>query len=142
LRIAPPQAGQTHDGACTTSVRGRCSGSGRRPRRRFTCSSGRRFVWAFARRLVFFQFFQRQLELADHAAELLRGPAEALPAQAGDVQLQRLDFEGLGDQTGARRRALGRLDGDQRPQRLGIIGKDGTLDRHTSFIAHREGTRY
>ena len=105
-------------------------------------SSGRRFVWAFARRLVFFQFFQRQLELADHAAELLRGPAEALPAQAGDVQLQRLDFEGVGDQAGARRRELGRLGGDQRPQRLGIIGKDGTLDRHTSFIAHRDGTRY
>ena len=39
----------------------------------------RRFVWAFARRLVFFQFFQRQLELADHVPELLRGSAEGLP---------------------------------------------------------------
>ncbi len=39
----------------------------------------RRFVWAFARRLVFFQFFQRQLKLADHVPELLRGSAEGLP---------------------------------------------------------------
>ena len=42
----------------------------------------RRFVWAFARRLVFFQFFQRQLELADHLPELLRGSAEGLRNRA------------------------------------------------------------
>jgi hypothetical protein len=105
-------------------------------------SSGRRFVGAFARRPVFFQFFQRQLELADHAAELLRGSAEGLPAQPGDLQLQRLDLQRLGDQAGPRRRELGRLGGDQRSQRLRIIGKGGTLDRHNSFIACREGTIY
>src|SRR5512144_1564196 len=102
----------------------------------------RRFVWAFARRLVFFQFFQRQLELADHLPELLRGSAEGLPAQPGDLQLQRLDLQRLGDQAGPRRRELGRLGRDQRPQRLGIVGKEGTLDRHTSYIAYREDTTY
>ena len=102
---------------------------------------GSLLVWAFARRLCF-QLFQRQLQLADHLPELLRRPAEGLPAQPGDLQLQRLDLQRLGDQAGPRRRELGRLGYDQRPQRLGIIRKGGTLDRHSSFIAYREDTRY
>jgi hypothetical protein len=48
----------------------------------------------------------------------------------------------LATQAGARRRELGRLGGDQRPQGLGIIRKAGTLDRHSSFISCREDTRY
>ena len=78
-------------------------------------------IWGVARsrRLVCFQLFQRQLQLADHLPELLRGPAEGLPAQPGDLQLQRLDLQRLGDQAGSRRHELGRLGGDQRPQHLG-----------------------
>ena len=145
-----PAAGRTdarrrvHDVAARQMLRQRPTAA---PARRLRSrSSGRRRgrlpVWAFARRVVFLQLFQRQLQLADHAAEFLRRPAEGLPAQAGDLQLQRLDLQRLGDQAGPRRRELGRLGRDQRPQRLGIIGKEGTLDRHTSFIAYREGTRY
>ena len=44
-------------------------------------SSGALLVWAFARRLLFLEFFQRQLQLADHVVELLRRPAEGQPAQ-------------------------------------------------------------
>jgi hypothetical protein len=68
--------------------------------------------------------------------------AEGLPAQPGDLQLQRLDLQRLGDQAGPRRRELGRLGGDQRPQRLRIIEKRGNVDLHISFIAYRDDTRY
>jgi hypothetical protein len=83
------------------------------------------------------QLVEHQLQLLDDAVDLLRGAPELLTAQARDLDLQLLDLERLGDQTGFRRGKLGfprgaRLTlGDQHPTQLvDIVGKGTGIDRH------------
>src|SRR6202035_3371883 len=53
------------------------------------------------------QFIEHQFQLLDDALDLLRGAAELLTAQARDLDLQFLDLECFGDQTGFRHFELG-----------------------------------
>ena len=90
--IAPPQHGQAvSSGSTTISTRGRCSGSGPRPARRFSeralRSAGSAFscsASALGDRL--FEIFQSQVELV--GIELFRAPAELHPLQLANQVAQ------------------------------------------------------
>ena len=123
----------------TISTRGRCSGSGPRPARRFSERAWRSAGSAFSCSASpcgdrLFEIFQRQIELV--GIELFRTPAELHPLQLADQVAQPVVLPGelvalirkarllgpLGIALGPRRQ-------HQRAQRRDVIGK-GLLCRH------------
>src|SRR6516164_1520541 len=99
--MAPPQAGQVQapscSGSCTTSCRGRWSGSffalglaslADRQRLVFAGGLADRFS------LAGLQLLEPQFELLDLPGHPLRGAAKLHPPQLGDLELQLLDLQG------------------------------------------------
>jgi hypothetical protein len=123
LSLVLPQAGQAQAASCSTRSRGRCAGSGWRPRRR---RAGRSRLVRCRRRLLGLVLRLVRLELADQQLELLdplRRAAVAGSLQERQLGLQLLDVQGLGVE-------LGLQPSRERPERVGIGGQCGRCQRH------------
>jgi hypothetical protein len=94
------------------------------------------------------QLFQHQLELLDRPRDLLRRSSELLASQSGDLQLELLDLQRLGQQSRSRGRKLqvarfprltlardvGGLGGDDPMQHGDVAGKIGEVESHARIV--------